>query len=413
MKYIKINIRKILFFLILLLPEQFIHLVNHDHFYIMTHINYSDFVILIYFCLFMYMLYHYKINDLRQYYYANNMLMIVPLTIIAAVVPHFLFGQSIISAFLVQRRFIMLICGYYLARTAIINNIISKDYLWKCIYGLSFVITGFFIIQHAISNYVRILDVFYTERFGVRITENNTYSFVLLIGSLILYCKTTDKKERILACLGLIMAYYHCVFVDQTRIVMAAYGIVTVLLIVLIDKKMSKKAIYLFLVFGIVLWMLESDLGQYFISAIMDTSSDPSARIRAIGKELYISELIKSPLVGRGYPYNDEAYKAAGIYDLIYLNDNGIYGFTYIYGLFGLAWYIWLSIKMFICSIKALKECDYKYVLYTVYLQVICANIIWWYWYFSFGLIFTIMLAMMEDYNSAKNIPKISLYFEK
>jgi hypothetical protein len=230
---------------------------------------------------------------------------------------------------------------------------------------------------------------------------------------LVLYSQTADKREKIAACIGLIMAYYHCIIVTQTRIVMAAYGVMSILFVVFVNKKISKKVVYLLLICGIVIWMLETDLGQYLLTALFDTSSDPSARIRVIGKELYISEISKSPLFGRGYPYNEAAYRAAGRYDLIYLNDNGIYGFAYIYGLLGLAWYIWLSFKMFICSFKALKKEDYRFILYTVFLQVICANIVWWFWEFSFGLVFTIMIAMMEDYQSTNNTPKVSFYFGK
>ncbi len=178
MRYIKINVPKILLFLILLIPERFIYLINSNHFYSLTHIKYTDFVYVVYLGLFLCMFWHYKMYDLRQYYFASNTLLIVPLTIIASVVPHFLFGQSFFSAFLVQRRFLLLICSYYLVRTAIIQKLISKEYLWKCIYVLSFVITGVFIVQHAISDYVRILEVGYSQRFGVRIIDNFTYSTV-------------------------------------------------------------------------------------------------------------------------------------------------------------------------------------------------------------------------------------------
>ena len=162
-----------------------------------------------------------------------------------------------------------------------------------------------------------------------------------------------------------------------------------------------------------MLIVIQSELGQYFLTAVMDSSTDSSALIREIGKELYKNEISKTPLVGRGFPHytSSAAYQAAGMYDKIGLIDNGIYAFAYVYGLFGLAWYVWMTLKMLVCSFLAAKKGEFKFLLYTIFIQVICVNIIWWYWKYSFCLIMTLMLAMMEEYRTNIPDPKVRLFY--
>lgn len=413
LRYISINTKGILLILLLVLPERILFIVNRNFFYGITHIDYMDFVMLVYIVVFLFLFLWDRTNDFKKYYFADNVIVIMPLVILASIVPHILFGQSISNGFWVQKDFIMMLVSYYIARTAIIKEIVSIDYLWNRIYILSFFVTGVVIIQHALANYIHFLDVRYVSRFGVRITDNYTYSTILLIGSLTLFCQSFERNKKVFALIGLLMAYYHCIFISQTRIVMVAYGILTIVMAVIFRNHILKKVLYILVLFGGAIILLQSELGQYLMSALFDTSSDPSSQIREVGRLYYMTEIMKSPLLGRGYPHssNFAAFKAAGLYDKINLNDNGMYGFAYIYGLLGIAWYIWLSIKMFICSYKAYKNGIYRFLLYSLFIQIICINIIWWYWRFSFGLVFAIMLAMMEEYQTKNDNSKVRLYF--
>lgn len=413
MKYITFDKKNILVILLLLLPERMLFLVNRNLFLSIFHIKYSDFVVAVYFALFIYVIQRYRARDLEKYYFKNILLFIIPLVIMASLVPNYLFGQSFTAGLVGQKDFVMIICSYYIFRTLILEKIVTTDYLWNCIYKLSFVITGVVIVQQALANYILILDVGYGKRFGVRITDNFTYATILLIGSLMMFFNTSSRKDKIVSVIGLAMSYYHVVFVSQTRIVMVAYGALTIVMALFFRNNVLKKITYLFILLGIMLIVSQTELAQYLLSSISDTSTDPSAQIREVGKALYLSEIIKTPLVGRGYPHSasPEAYQAAGLSEGIALNDNGLFGFAYIYGIIGLIWYVWLSVKMLICSFKTAKKGDYRFLLYTVFLQVICANIIWWYWRFSFAIVFTILLAIMEEYANVDSEHKVRFYF--
>ncbi len=410
MKYIKINKFNLLFMVLLLLPERMFFLLDQNKFQNLFHINYYDFVMIVYLLLAVFAFLHFKTSSFERYYFNNSIVFIIPLVIMASVVPYFLFNQTIQAGFWIQKNFFLLIFVYYFFRTLIVENVISTEYLWNCIYKLSFAITGVILIQHTISNYVRFLSVEFSSRFGVRITANYTYSTILLIGSLTLFFMPSCKKDKILSAIGLMMAYYHCIFVSQTRIVMVAYGVMTIIMALFFNNRVLKKVTYIFVIVGLILIILQSELGQYLLSALFDSSTDASAQIREIGKALYIYEISKTPLVGRGYPNSIDAMSAAGLLDQIALNDNGIYGFAYIYGFIGLMWFVWLIVKMLVCSIKAVKKQDFRFILFTVFLLVICPNIVWWYWKFSFGIIFAFMLVMMEEYHKNISEPKIRLY---
>lgn len=410
-KYIKFDKKNIFFALLLLLPERMIFLVNQNRFQQMFGFTYSDFVVIVYFILFIYVFLHFKTRVFNKYHFAKSLFMIIPLIIIAAIMSNIFFGQNIRHSIWGQRFFFMMICSYYIFRTFIVENVISTDYLWNFLYKLSFIITAAVIIQHSvIGTSFQLLKVAYNSRFGVRITDNITYATILLVGALSQYFTTKCRKDKIMAALGLIMAYYHVVFVSQTRIVMVAYGILTIFMALFSRNNVSKKIIYLFIFIGLVLILMQTELGQYLMSSVSDTSSDPSAKIREVGREYYVQEIGKYPIFGRGYPLTYDALAASGLNSSIALNDNGLYGFTYMYGFLGLVWYLFLSIKMFLCAFKAAREGEYRYILFFGFLQAVCINIIWWFWKFSFGAVLTIILAMMEEYNKKNTEPKIGIF---
>ncbi len=412
MRYLHIAEAGFLFTLLLLIPTRFFFIINDDSFKSAFRISYDDFTYLVFVVLAVYLFLRYQKTSNGKFYFLSNVLLIIPLVIIASVVPNILFGQSIRITFWAQRFFMIMIIIYYVYRLLLVEDIITPEYLWDKLYKLSFVHTIIIMFQHAIADHVHILSVRYRHRFGPRITTNYTFSTILLIGSLCLFFSAKTRKEKMTASIGLIMSYYHCVFISQTRIVMVAYGIMTILMALVSRTKVLKKITYLFVLCGLILILLQSELGQYLLTAVSDSSTDTSAQIREIGKQIYIYHLIQSPVVGRGYPHytSFESYEMAGMNAHINPNDNGIYAFGYFYGALGLLWYVWITIRMLICSYKAVKKGDYRFLLFTLFLQIICVNIIWWYWTTSFCVLFTIMLALMEDYQNKISNPKVRFY---
>ena len=115
-------------------------------------------------------------------------------------------------------------------------------------------------------------------------------------------------------------------------------------------------------------------------------SQSDTLTIRAQGRELYLESLTHHPIFGCGYPHEDciAACNAAGFNQGIYLVDNGIFGFAYVYGLLGVGWLISLWIYYMRRATKlATKKANYMYVLYMGMNIIICLSLAY---FNSFGI---------------------------
>jgi hypothetical protein len=124
--------------------------------------------------------------------------------------------------------------------------------------------------------------------------------------------------------------------------------------------------------------------------------------IRYLGRTRYLTQLcesVKTFLLGCGYPnslYSPAAAKA-GYNISINLNDNGMYGFMYIYGIVGVIVVIVLMIRMFKMSYKIFKRTDNTVFLMYMILHVCMSyNIIGWYWWNDGTFILILMLCILE-----------------
>ena len=78
--------------------------------------------------------------------------------------------------------------------------------------------------------------------------------------------------------------------------------------------------------------------------------------IRADARKLYLEMLAKHPFLGGGYPYIENALEASGYYKRMYLVDNGVFGFIYIYGGVGIIWIAALWTKLIKMSRKVFEN---------------------------------------------------------
>lgn len=82
----------------------------------------------------------------------------------------------------------------------------------------------------------------------------------------------------------------------------------------------------------------------------------------------------------------------------INLNDNGIFGFTYIYGLVGLVVLIVLFVRLIIKSTFVFKKTNNNfYVMYFSMLLLLAYNVIMWYWYAGGTFVLIIMICVLEE----------------
>ena len=107
---------------------------------------------------------------------------------------------------------------------------------------------------------------------------------------------------------------------------------------------------------------------------------------------------MKHPILGGGYPSNfyQPARYAAGIDQLIYLYDNGIFGFMYIYGIIGLIWLVSLWAKILKDGSYIQKQySEMLFLLYPFFFIITCMNELHWYWEYGM-VVFSLYLCAME-----------------
>ena len=126
--------------------------------------------------------------------------------------------------------------------------------------------------------------------------------------------------------------------------------------------------------------------------------------IRYVGRELYFNQLsqsVRTMLFGCGYPNElfSPAASKAGFYDHIYLNDNGIFGFAYIYGLIGVIAVILIVIKALKIVLPEIKNNSINViVLMFIMMQIVSSyNVTFWYWKADGTFLLVIILCIAEQ----------------
>ena len=128
-------------------------------------------------------------------------------------------------------------------------------------------------------------------------------------------------------------------FMLKTRLLMLSYFGVLIIAFIIWKRNLALKVIASFVLVGIIPVVINTEIFQNTLEAIFEDNPND---IRSIGKEYYREQLSKSPIIGRGYINTDwqPAYVGAGMNRQIYLNDNGLMGFTFVFGILGLIWFI-------------------------------------------------------------------------
>ena len=164
-------------------------------------------------------------------------------------------------------------------------------------------------------------------------------------------------------------------------------------------RHMGRRKIYFFsaVLMGAFFILKFTSMGQDLLNVFFGGQSAGSEGIRSIGRLQHIRSFLKSPILGMGYPHENCAasmaefgtsfkYLIEGTYQKIYIGDNGIFDFLYIFGLSGIIWLIY--------TFGGFLRKAYKIMIYnknSTYFMYVMALIIQMYtefnWFF-FGMLF-------------------------
>lgn len=260
--------------------------------------------------------------------------------------------------------------------------------------------------------------------FGVGTSSFGTQKYRLYVGSTIIilgllisvYKYLKENKFKYIP--HILIGIFVQLWVTQSRAEIMATLIAILVGFILLNKINLRGIVLYIFIIGISFYISTTSLFQNIVDNLLGVSNKGATLlIRQEGRELYFKQLhesVKNFTLGIGYPNikNYIAYKKIGMDKFYFLNDNGIYAYFYIFGLFGLLPLATLYFKYIYLSIKCyFKDRFVVPLMYIVYSIVVMPNIILWYWDFDSAFILIIMLLIVEN-NLQNNTNNQSLSFE-
>ena len=223
--------------------------------------------------------------------------------------------------------------------------------------------------------------------------------------------KLLDKKrshqKRLLSAVTCLLVIFETMVVQKFRLTSIALLICLALAMYIKRSGIDTKIVYTFL--GVVLFvlLLNTTMAQDLIYQIKSGFSDYGHfGVRLDGRKLYLSMIAQHPILGAGYPYIQKALEAAGYNKAIFLSDNGIFGYIYIYGTLGAMWVIMIWRKLIKMSVNIFKQTNETYFLFFYLFFIITSvNEIHWYWETGFG-IFILSILLLEEKNQLIKMEK-------
>jgi len=371
--------------------EHTFYLINTDSIRIFG-ITYIDLFIMqiLVFCVIVWYVYQKYPNPKFQFKYL--MLFVVVLSIISSIQSNKLFDQSISLGLRPQRYWIACAILYFPISKLLYLKKIKIKQLEDMIFVIGTIEIVLYIAQYFLFDHLSFLYVSHNYRYGdVRLYFSNVFLNLLLFLNL---DRFFNNYKRIQSITYIFLILYIVMVVGKMRMTSVAVISAIGLGILLWKRGGKSKIVTLMLAVVGSLAFLNLIIVQDIISSILE--GDTNLTIRVLGREYLLDKISLHPIFGWGYPHGDWAPSMVnmGGYGL---NDNGIYGFLYIYGFFGVVWAVALFIKLLYMGNKIrIKERSYYYLLVPIYWIVAMQSELHWYWETGF-IVMTILVSLLEQ----------------
>lgn len=396
----------IMFFFILISSQSYFYLID-DKLEILK-IQPSDFALI--FALFWaaFILGSYQKLNLKRMQFAGYMVFFAALIFLSSLQSQLLFGQSIKYGLIQQRRLLIWIFVYFAIELALIKGKFNYEQLVSMIRIIGRIELAIYISQYFLYDYIHFLYVSVSSRYNdVRFYFTPTLlDFLFMIEMDFLLNKYNSKREKIKSGITIVLILFEVMIVQKFRLTTMALICCFVLCVLI--KRFSKaiKFIYVMIaVLGICILLnttMFRDIIEQFSLGFTDYGH---FGIRADARKLYLEMLAKHPFLGGGYPYIEDALEASGYYKRMYLVDNGVFGFIYIYGGVGIIWIAALWTKLIKMSRKVFENKNITYfLLFYLFFIVTCINELHWYYDSGIGVFILSLCILDAKYNELYKI---------
>lgn len=338
----------------------------------------------------------------------NHIIAVAPLFMcaISSIVPAIIFRQSFFAALLAQRHFYLIFLSYYPLRIAFNKKDLTIDRVLKYINIIATAELAVVVVQCFLRKYVIFTTLVFSQfiKYGAFTNRMGLFDGPIII--LALFCWIQNimvGRDPFKNSIKVFFSLYVFFVFGQTRMIMASLVAVLVVSLVMYQGKKIVKVILCFMIPVVIFAFTKTSFFTMILSALdgslIGTSYDTvSIRLKAI--ELYLNGFLNSWFVGMGSPHESciTAYQAAGFYDNIFLVDNGVFAFVYVYGILGIFFYYLVYVKKWIISFKLFKKTNIiYYLLFFTYFICSSISIMPFYLYEIYGISLVLILVMLEQ----------------
>lgn len=335
-----------------------------------------------------------------KFYFGRWMLAMLIMVLLSSIQSNRLCGQSLIGGIAPQRWIWVWALVYFPVRKCIYNKIINLDDFIAMLLAVGICQLILWTVQFFLGDSVFLTHV------GRGTRSNRTryyYNPVLLDFLFLLSLDRFVKYPRMKKVLYVVIAglvLFETMVIQQFRattmgllVCMFFFAVIHVLFM----KGNNKYKIICFMIGCIVVGgILSTSLMRSALKLIFENRPD----IRSVGRELYLRTLFEHPILGGGYPnthYEPAMTAATDGNSAIYMSDNGIFGFFYLYGGIGIIWIVTLWYKLLLNGMKIKRFfSELAYLLFPLFFIVVSRNELHWYWEYGF-IIFSIFLCIEES----------------
>jgi len=407
---------KALLFLILVGCENSFYLINASAMNISGVFNYQDFYLVLSFLFFVAVFFKYgKIKC--QYKYMWIILAIIPLSLIASVQSLKLYGQSFVMGIRPQRFWITWALLYFPIRKMMAAKKLTIDDLIKMIYIIGTCELFLFTAQYILGRRFQFLYVNVSTRYG---SDRYYFSTVMLVFLLFVNLDRIFQKRKVIIS-AIYIAFIFFVVMEIGKMRMTLFATIMAMLFgILLWRRGGKTKIGVLIAVAVAgILLFNTTIVQDTLMTLLEFRNDKvsatsTLAIRQYGQALYLSSLAKHPVLGCGYinSLNFNATAAAGFLDRVYLVDNGLYAFAFIYGGLGITWAVWFFGTLIRNGWKIYRERGHQFML-LIPLGWLISGQTEAHWYFNNGFIWvTILLVILEEFMKTEKGTRLSLILE-
>lgn len=334
-----------------------------------------------------------------SYRYGRWMLSLLGMAILSSLQSNILYGQSLMWGFAPQRWVLIWALMYFPIRKLIYYNKINGVDLLRMMCFVGLVQLVLFSAQFFLEDSIEFLCVNTGSRNG---STRYYFGHILMDFVFLVYLdrfnrgKIDVKLKTVFGCGGIL---FELMVVQQFRLASMALILCLGLFVVFSKNRDEVKLVYYVLGTVVLGILFSTSLVQDVLNQVLNNAYDSGMQIRSVGKKLYFDTLLKHPVLGGGYPssFYGPARQAAGIDRFIYLDDNGVAGFMYLYGSLGIVWVVTLWRRLLLDG-KKIRDSynELAFFLFPVFLIIVCNNSLCWYWQYGF-VVFSLYLCLAES----------------